>query len=153
MQTTQNIHTPIPRQLLIKNICLQVERQFGGRLSPEGFCLRFFLLLLFFFDFTAGDGFLTSFLPPYALFLLRAAFAYYGLTLLAKRFRDLGKGGANLLQILIPLFVLVWIGGKVPEKYSAGFEAILWLWPALTLLRLCLQPSAPETSDQAPPAP
>lgn len=141
------VHVVLPRQRAIKNICLQVEKQFAGRLDPEAFAVRVFVLFAFFLACTAlFHGVIPPFVtfPPYLGILVDLACAFSFLTLLARRFRDLGKSGANVLQILIPLFVMVWIGDKLPsDSIRAKFDAVMWFWPAVTLLRLLFQPSAP----------
>ncbi len=138
-------HIVLPRQRAIKNICIQVEEQFSGRLNPEAFELRALLVFAFVLAVRSLDV-----LPAYVALLFQAAAAFYALTVLARRFRDLGMAGANLLQILIPLFVMVWIGNKLPsDSIRTKFEAVMWFWPAITLLRLFLQPSAPDP-DNAP---
>ena len=147
------VHVVLPRQRAIKNICLQVEKQFAGRLDPEAFAVRVFVLFAFFLACAAlFHGVIPPFVtfPPYLGILVDLACAFYLLTLLARRFRDLGKSGANVLQIIIPLFVMVWIGDKLPsDAIRAKFEAVMWFWPAVTLLRLFFQPSVPDP-DAAP---
>lgn len=147
------VHVVLPRQRAIKNICLQVEKQFAGRLAPEPFALRVFVLFAFYLACNAIFYGVTPpyiAVPPYVQILFYAACAFSFLTLLARRFRDLGKSGANVLQILIPLFVMVWIGDKLPsDAIRAKFEAVMWFWPAVTLIRLFFQPSAPDP-DAAP---
>lgn len=136
---------PSATQLWIKSRCIQVETQFSGTLAPEPFALRFFFALGVALLLHVGAGLLH--LPAYAFWLLMLALAYYTLTILAKRFRDIGKTGANLLQLLIPLFVILWMGSKIPPAFQKAFHCVLWFWPVVTIIRLCLQPTA---SDDAP---
>ncbi|MGD9782260.1 MAG: DUF805 domain-containing protein [Kiritimatiellia bacterium] len=141
-------HSPIPRQLWIKRRCIAVENQFNGRLGRAAFALRF-LPLLAVLALAYWNGLQTP--PPVATWIagpfVVVAF-YLALLVLSHRFHDLGQSGANLLQIILPGFVWLWVGGdfmaKLPSSLWIGVAIVLAAWPAIVILRLCFQAGQPN---------
>lgn len=143
---------PSPRQLRIKQRCLAVETQFEGRIGRAAFAVRF-LPLLILLALGYWNGLAT---PPrvsawLAIPVVVVAF-YLALLVLSHRFHDLGQSGANLLQIVLPVFVWLWIGGdlmaKLPPRLWIAVAAVLAAWPAIVLLRLAFQRGVPpQKSD------
>ena len=146
MTTPQHVHTPIPRQLWIKQRCLAVENQFGGRIGRAAFAVRF-LPLLAILALAYWNGLLV---PPrvaswIAVPVVAVAF-YLALLVLSHRFHDVDQSGANLLQIVLPVFVWLWVGGdlmaKLPKPFWIATAAVLAAWPVVVLLRLGFQPGS-----------
>ena len=140
MTTESFSHAPIPRQLWIRQRCLAVETQFRKRTGRAAFILRFLPLLLL-LALVYANGLRTP--PPVpgwiALPIGVGAF-YFMLLVLSHRFHDLGQSGANLLQIVLPIFVWLWVGddlmAKVEPKFWISAAAVLAVWPVVVLLRL-----------------
>ena len=133
-------HAPIPRQLWIKSRCIAVETQFGGRIGRASFAARFLPLLLL-LSFAYLNGLRPEpFLPSWVSGPVVAVAAYLSLLVLSHRFHDLGQSGANLLQIVLPIFVWLWVGddlmAKVEPKFWISAAAVLAVWPVVVLLRL-----------------
>ncbi len=143
-------HQPIPRQLWIRDRCIAVETQFRKRTGRAAFAARFFplfaILALAYWNSIQTPA-------PVTLWLavpVTVAAAYITLVVLSHRFHDIGQSGANLLQIVLPAFVWLWVGGdlmaKIPPRLWIGTAAVLALWPAIVILRLCFQPGT-QTSN------
>ena len=131
---------PSPSQLWIRNRCIAVEKRFVGRTPRTPFAAVFLpsaLVLAYAF-------FNPNLLPAWLLAPFVVVAFCVAVAAMARRFHDIGSKGANLLQILIPLFVALWIGPKVPDTHLLPLvvAALLCLWPLLTLLRLLFAPSA-----------
>lgn len=132
---------PTPTQLWIRNRCIAVEKRFVGRTARAPFAATFLpaaaILAYAFFNPHSLPSYVLS---PFVVIAFCVAVAA-----MARRFHDIGTKGANLLQVLIPLFIALWIGPKIPPRAHLPLivTALLSLWPALTLLRLLLTPSAP----------
>ena len=144
MTTPHQAHPPIPRQLWIKQRCLAVETQFGGRIGRAAFAVRF-LPLLAILALAYWNGLLAP--PPVAGWIVVpvvAAAFYLALLVLSHRFHDVDQSGANLLQVVLPVFVWLWVGGdlmaKLPKPYWIATAAVLAAWPLLVLLRLGFRP-------------
>lgn len=143
MTTDQHIHTPTPRQLWLKQRCIDVENQFNRNIGRVAFISRFVPLLLI-LVFAYWNGLQeTAMVTPWKFFPVVAVAFYLALLVLSHRFHDLNLGGANLLQIVLPLFVWVWVGGelmdKLPLRIWGTTAAVLVAWPLFVLLRLCVQ--------------
>lgn len=134
----------IKRQLVIKNIAVAVEHRFLGTLGRGGFLARAFpafavLVACYWNGSWTEPG---TLLPGWAVAILAIVSAWFALTASARRFRDIGKGGANVLQFIIPIFVFFWIGPKLAVHLPEWAVAVLFLaWPAIVFLRLAIQPS------------
>ena len=144
-------HSPIPRQLWIKQRCIALETQFNGRIGRAAFAIRF-LPLLAVLALAYWDGLQTP--PRVAAWIaapLAAAAFYLTLLVLSHRFHDLGQSGANLLQIILPGFIWLWVGGdmmaKLPPSIWIGAAIVLAVWPAIVILRLCFQARQPNASN------
>ncbi len=136
----------IKRQLVIKNIAVAVERRFLGTLGQAGFLARalpaFAVLVGCYWNGSWTEP--GTLLPGWAIALLTLVAAWFALTASARRFRDIGLGGANVLQLIIPIFVYFWIGPKLAAHLPEWAVAAIFLaWPAIVFLRLALQPSKP----------
>ena len=134
----------IKRQLFIKNIAVAVEKQFLGTLGRAGFLTRaipaFAVLVACYWNGSWTEP--GTLLPGWAVALLVFVAALFALTASARRFRDIGKGGANVLQFIIPIFVFFWIGPKLAAHLPEWAVAAIFLaWPVIAFLRLALQPS------------
>ncbi|HNR93398.1 MAG TPA: hypothetical protein PKM67_02555 [Kiritimatiellia bacterium] len=136
-------HIPIPRQLWLRDRCIAVETQFQKSIGRGTFVTRF-LPLLVILALAYWNRIQT---PPrvagwIAVPVTAAAF-YFALLVLSHRFHDIGQSGANLLQIVLPVFVWLWVGGdlmaKLPPRLWIGTAAVLAVWPVIVILRLCLQ--------------
>jgi uncharacterized membrane protein YhaH (DUF805 family) len=133
--------------LRIKQRCLAVETQFSGRTGRAAFVLRFLpLLVLLALGYWNGLATPPRVSPWLVIPVVVTAF-YLALLVLSHRFHDLGKSGANLLQVILPVFVWLWIGGdlmaKLPPRFWIAVAVVLAAWPVAVLLRLALQPGAP----------
>ena len=141
--TTHQTQPPIPRQLWIKQRCLAVENQFNGRIGRTTFAVRF-LPLLVLLALAYWNGLLTPprVAPWVAVPVVVVAF-YLALLVLSHRFHDIGQSGANLLQVILPVFVWLWVGGdfmeKLPPRLWIATAGILAVWPVVVLLRLVFQ--------------
>ena len=144
-------HPPIPRQLWIKRRCIAVETQFGRRIGRAAFVVRF-LPLLVLLALAYWNGRLT---PPRVAGWIAVPGAvvagYLALLVLAHRFHDVGQSGAHLLQIVLPVFFWLYVGGdlmaKLPPRLWIPAAGVLAAWPIFVLLRLCLRPGNPERAD------
>lgn len=139
MSTTQ----PSALQLWIRNRCIAVEKRFVGRTPRAPFAATVLpAAAVLAYAFFNPNG-----LPAYVLAPFVVVAFCFAIAATARRFHDIGSKGANLLQILIPLFIALWIGPKIPDIHHLPLivTALLCLWPALTLLRLLLTPSAPAS--------
>lgn len=143
MTTAQHVHTPIPRQLWIQQRCIDVENQFNGRIGRIAFAARMLpLLLILVLAYWNG---LQTFprIAPWMVFPLAAVAFYFALLVLSHRFHDLNLGGANLLQIILPAFIWLWVGDeimtKLPPRIWTTTAGILAAWPVFVLLRLGFQ--------------
>ena len=146
MTTAHHIHTPIPRQLWIKDRCLAVETQFRKSTGRGAFVARF-LPLVAVLALTYWNSLQAP--PPVTAWIatpVAVVATYLALLVLSHRFHDLGKSGANLLQIVLPVFIWLWVGGdlmaKLPPRLWIATAAVLAAWPVIVLLRLCFQPAA-----------
>lgn len=143
MTTPHQARPPIPRQLWLKQRCVAVETQFGGRIGRASFAGRFLpllaILVLAYWNGLLAPPRITSWI---AVPVVVVAF-YLALLVLSHRFHDLGQSGANLLQIVLPVFVWLWIGGdlmaKLPDRLWIGTAVVLAVWPVVVLLRLGFQ--------------
>ena len=148
--TDLHAHQPIPRQLWIQQRCIAVENQFNGRIGRAAFAVRFpplFVLLALAY----WNSLLTPPLVAGWIALPLAVVAFYlALLVLSHRFHDIGQSGANLLQIVLPAFIWLYVGGdlmaKLPPRLWIATAGILAVWPVLVLLRLCVQPGTPNRS-------
>ena len=141
MSTTQ----PSALQLWIRNRCIAVEKRFVGRTARAPFAATFLpAAAILAYAFFNPHGLPSYVLSPFVVVAFCVAVAA-----MARRFHDIGTKGANLLQVLIPLFIALWIGPKIPPRAHLPLivTALLSLWPVVTIIRLCLQPSA---RDDAP---
>ena len=142
---------PIPRQLWLKQRCLAVENQFNGRIGPGAFILRMGPLLAILALAYWNDLLTPPRVSPWLAAPVVIVTAYLALRVLSHRFHDLGQSGANLLQIILPVFVWLWVGGdlmaKLPDRIWIATAAVLAAWPAIVLLRLACQPSVPQQPD------
>ncbi|HAL91526.1 MAG TPA: hypothetical protein DCM68_00675 [Verrucomicrobia bacterium] len=142
--TDHQAHQPIPRQLWIKQRCLAVENQFNRRTGRAAYAVRI-LPLLVLLALAYWNGLLTPPRVPAGIAVPVVAVAFYlVLLVLSHRFHDIGQSGANLLQIVLPAFVWLWVGGdlmaKVPPRIWIATAAVLAAWPVIVLLRLGFQP-------------
>ena len=142
--TNLHAHPLVPRQRWIQQRCIAVENQFNGRSGRAAFAVRF-LPLLAILALAYWNGLLV---PPrvaswIAVPVVAVAF-YLALLVLSHRFHDIGQGGANLLQIVLPVFVWLWVGGdlmaKLPKPFWIATAAVLAAWPVVVLLRLAFLP-------------
>ena len=146
MTTAHHIHTLIPRQLWIKDRCLAVETQFRKSTGRGAFAARF-LPLVAVLVLVYLNGLRTPpLVPAWIATPIGLVAFYFTLLVLSHRFHDLGKSGANLLQIVLPVFIWLWVGGdlmaKLPPRLWIATAAVLAAWPVIVLLRLCFQPAA-----------
>ena len=142
--TNLHAHPLVPRQLWIQQRCIAVENQFNGRIGRAAFAVRF-LPLLVILALAYGNGLQSTPLVPSWIAVPVVAVAFYlALLVLAHRFHDIGQGGANLLQIVLPVFVWLWVGGdlmdKLPPRLWIATAAVLAAWPVIVLLRLGFRP-------------
>ena len=146
-------HAPIPRQLWIKQRCVAVETQFGGRIGRASFAARFLPLLLLLALAYFNRMRPVPFAPSWISVPVAAVAAYLALLVLSHRFHDLGQSGANLLQIVLPIFVWLWVGGdlmaKVDPKFWVSAAAVLAAWPVVVILRLFFSPSSRPSARAA----
>ena len=145
MTTAHDAHAPIPRQLWIKDRCLALETQFRQRTGRAAFAVRI-LPLLAILVLVYLNGLRTSpVLPGWIATPVAMAVFYFALLALSHRFHDLGQSGANLLQIVLPVFIWLWVGGdlmdKLPARIWIATAVVLAAWPAFVLLRLLIQRS------------
>lgn len=158
MTTAHQAHPPIPRQLWLRQRCIAVETQFNGRIGRAAFAVRF-LPLLVLLALAYANGLLAT--PPVSSWIavpVVAVASYLALLVLSHRFHDLGQSGANLLQIVLPLFVWLWIGGNLMDKLDRAYwisaAVALAVWPVIVLLRLGFQAgTAGPNAHAAQPAP
>jgi uncharacterized membrane protein YhaH (DUF805 family) len=137
---TETHQPPLSRQLWIKQRCIQVENLFNGRSHRAAFLSRALpclaILALVYWNGTRESTVLPGwFTIPFAIlacFLAMLAFSH--------RFHDLGLGAANMLQIILPIAVWYTMAEKLPESFYLPTTIILFIWPMLVFLRLCLQP-------------
>ncbi len=146
MTTAHDAHAPIPRQLWIKDRCLAVETQFRQRTGRAAFAGRI-LPLIAVLALVYLNGLRASPLLPGGIAALVAIAAFYfTLLALSHRFHDLGQSGANLLQVILPVFIWLWVGGdlmdKLPTRIWIATAVVLAAWPVFVLLRLLFQKSA-----------
>ena len=142
--TNLHVHQPIPRQLWIQQRCIAVENQFNGRIGRAAFAIRFpplFAVLALAY----GNSLLsTPRVAGWVAFPVVAVAFYLALLVLSHRFHDIGQGGANLLQIVLPVFVWLWVGGdlmeKLPPPIWISTAAVLAAWPVIVILRLGFRP-------------
>ena len=114
--TDLHAHQPIPRQLWIQQRCIAVETQFNGRIGRAAFVARF-LPLFVLLALAYWNGRLT---PPRVAGWIAVPGAvvacYLVLLVLSHRFHDIGQSGANLLQIVLPAFIWLYVGGDLMAK-------------------------------------
>lgn len=143
MTTAQHIHTPTPRQLWLKQRCIDVENQFNRHIGRVAFAVRFIpLLAILIFAYWNGLQ-ETALVAPWKFFPVVAVAFYLALLVLSHRFHDINQSGANLLQIILPLFVWLWVGddlmAKLPLHIWGSTAAVLAAWPVVVLIRLFVQ--------------
>ncbi len=143
MTTAHQARPPIPRQLWLRQRCIAVETQFNGRIGRAAFAVRF-LPLLVLLALAYGNGLLaTPRVSSWIAFPVVVVASYLALLVLSHRFHDLGQSGANLLQIVLPVFVWLWIGDELMDKldppYWISAAVVLAAWPVVVLLRLGFQ--------------
>lgn len=153
MTTTHHIHIPTPFQLWLKQRCIDVENQFDNNIGRVAFAVRFVpLLVILIFAYWNGlqD---VALVAPWKFFPVVAVAFYLALLVLSHRFHDIGLGGANLLQIILPLFIWIWVGDdlmdKVPAHIWVSTAAVLAAWPVVVLLRLFVQRGQPALDEPA----
>lgn len=146
--TDLHAHLPIPRQLWIQQRCIAVENQFNGRIGRAAFAVRF-LPLFVLLALAYWNGLLAT--PRVSAWIttpIVLVAGYLALLVLSHRFHDIGKGGANLLQIILPIFIWLWVGGdlmeKLPFNHCCVIAGILVAWPVFVLIRLCYTPGTGE---------
>lgn len=153
--TATHPHVLTPRQLWIKNRCLAVETQFLKRIGRTAFILRFIplLVLLVLAYWNSSQN-----VPRVAMWIatpIAIVATYLILLVLSHRFHDLGKSGANLLQIAIPAFIWLWIGddlmAKLAPKIWMATAVVLSIWPIVVILQLSTKPA--PACPATPPAP
>ncbi len=143
--TTHQAHLPIPRQLWIQQRCIAVENQFNGRIGRAAFAARF-LPLLALLALAYWNSLLPT--PRVAAWIatpIVIVASYLALLVLSHRFHDIGKSGAALLQVVLPAFIWLWVGGdlmaKLPPHLCYITAGVLAIWPVIVLLRLCFKPT------------
>lgn len=151
MTTAQHIHTPTSGQLWLKQRCINVEKQFNHATGRLTFAIRFIPLAAL-LVFAYWNGLQTApLIAPWIFFPVEAVAFYLTLLVLSHRFHDIGLSGANLLQIILPAFIWIWVGGdlmnKVPPPIWGTTAAILAAWPVVVLLRLFSQRSKPAADN------
>ena len=144
--TTHQAHPPIPRQLWIQQRCIAVENQFNGRIGRAAFAARFLSLLVL-----LALAYWNSLLPTprvaaWISIPIVLAASYGAILVLSHRFHDIGKSGAALLQVVLPAFVWLWVGGdlmdKLPLNLCYATAGSLAIWPLVVILRLCFKPTS-----------
>ncbi len=144
---------PIPRQLWIKERCLAVESQFSRRIGRTAYVTRIVPLLAILILGYWNGRLATPLLPAWMATPIMIVAFYLSLLVFSHRFHDLGKSGANLLQIMLPVFVWLWVGGnlmaKLPPRIWITTAVILGIWPVVVLLRLAILPGLPSSNSDA----
>ena len=148
MTTAHDPHAPIPRQLWIKASCLALEARFCRRSGRAAYAARMLPLLVVLVLVYLNGLRASPRLPGWIATPVGLVAFYFTLLALSHRFHDLGQSGANLLQVILPVFVWLWVGGdlmaKLPSSYWIPTLLLLVAWPAVVLLRLGLQPGTPQ---------
>ena len=148
MTTPHDPHAPIPRQLWIKARCLALETQFRKNTGRAAYAARMIPLLVVLVLVYLNGLRASPLLPGWIATPLGLVAFYFTLLALSHRFHDLGQSGANLLQVILPVFVWLWVGGdlmaKLPPSYWIPTVILLVAWPVFVLLRLGLQPGTPR---------
>ena len=146
MTPTPHTHVPTARQLWIKRRCIAVESQFRKTSGRLAFALRYFPLLAILILAYWNASLDSPRLSPWIATPVAAVAAYLILLVLSHRFHDLGKSGANLLQIAIPAFIWLWIGddlmAKLAPRIWKSTAGVLAIWPVIVSLQLCALPGA-----------
>lgn len=153
MTTAHHIHIPTPFQLWLKQRCIDVENQFDNKIGRTAFLVRFVPLVAI-FVFAYWNGLQeVAMVAPWMFFPVVAVAFYLTLLVLSHRLHDIGLGGANLLQIILPLFIWLWVGDdfmdKLPPRIWVSTAAVLAAWPVFVLLRLFVQRGKPAVGDPA----
>lgn len=141
--TDLQAHQPIPRQLWLRDRCIAVETQFRKRIGRAAFAARFLpllvLLALAYWNSTQTPPVVTMWIAA----PVTVVASYFVLLVLSHRFHDIGQSGANLLQVVLPAFVWLWVGSdfmaKLPPRLWIGTAVVLAVWPVIVILRLCIQ--------------